>query len=299
MARPMHVLDAPAPVQPRRSGLFLAATGPMENMDVHVSDVGAQWWSDVCGGTRLYPAGCLDTPYSPYQLDAGGGLETAYPFHVYATTVCPPVGVDAAEARERVLRRLAQGEEKSVERAFWGGQALIDNPPPFVDTPVIKGLVQLLAEEAPAGITLLAGTAASVKEAVSKLEQHAADSSYNGPLLLHARPGIAAYAADSGQIRPRISSDGEHQYTPTGAEWVFGRGYSGASPDNATPPDATTEYMIITGRVFIWRVPAEKVFVSPPDQVLDKTTNQRGMVADRPYAIGVDCYAAAIKVTRA
>jgi hypothetical protein len=297
MPRPPAVLEAPAPVTPRRSGLFLAATGPMENMDVHVTDVGAQWWTDSCGNARLYPAGCSDSPYSPYQLDVAGGLEYAYPFHVYATTVCPPVGVTAAEARERVLRRLAQGEEKAVERAFWGGQALIDNPPGFTDTPAIKGLVQLLAEEVPAGITLLAGTAATVKEAVSRLEQHAADSAYNGPLLLHARPGVAAYTA--GLMRDRTSGDGEHQYTKAGAEWVFGRGYSGASPDNATPPDATTEYMIITGRVFIWRAPQEKILVSPPDQILDKTTNQRGMIADRPYALGVDCYAAAVKFTRA
>jgi hypothetical protein len=295
--RPPAVLDAPAPVQPRRSGLFLAATGPMENMDVHVTDVGATWWTDACGNARLYPAGCSELPYSPFQLDLAGGMEYAYPFHVYGTTVCPPVGVTGAESRERVLRRLAQGEEKAVERAFWGGQALIDNPPGQTDTPVIKGLVQLLAEEAPAGITLLAGTAATVKEAVSRLEQHAADSTYNGPLLLHARPGVAAYTG--GLIRDRVSSDGEHQYTQAGSEWVFGRGYSGASPDNVTPPDATTEYMIITGRVFIWRAPQEKILVSAPDQILDKITNQRGMIADRPYAIGVDCYAAAVKFTRA
>lgn len=297
MPRPPHVLDAPAPVIPRRSGLFLAATGPMENMDEHVVDVGATWWTDSCGNARLYPAGCVDGTYYPYALDAAGGLEMAYPFHVYATTICPPVGVTAAESRERVLRRLAQGEEKSVERAFWGGQALIDNPPPFVDTPVIKSVVQLLSEELPAGITLLAGTAATVKEAVSRLEQHAADSSYNGPLLLHARPGVAAYT--DGLMRDRVSADGEHQYTKAGSEWVFGQGYSGSSPDNTVQPDATTEYMIITGRVFIWRVPQEKVLVSPPDQVLDKTSNQRGMIADRPYAIGVDCYAAAVKFTRA
>ena len=299
MPRPAVVLDAPAPVQPRRSGLFLAATGPMENMDGHVLDVGATWWTDACGGARLYPAGCMDTPYAPFQLDVAGGMEMAYPFHVYATTVCPPLGTDAAEARTRVLRRLSQGEEEAVERAFWGGQALIDNPPPYVDTPAIKGLLQLLSEEVPTGITVLPGTAATVKEAVSKLEQAAADAAYNGPTLLHARPGIAAYAGGAGLIRTRISSDGEHQYTHAGSEWVFGRGYSGASPDNTVQPDATSEYMVITGRVFVWRVPGDQIMVSPPDQVLDKTTNQRGMIADRPYAIGVDCFAAAIKVTRA
>ncbi len=299
MPRPPEVLDAPAPVAPRRAGLFLAATGPMD-MPVHVTDVGATWWSDACGSARLHPAGCMDTPYAPFQLDVAGGMEYAYPFNIVATTICPPVGVSAEEARQRVLRRLMKAEQRAFERAFWGGQALIDNPPGQTDTPVIKGLVQLLSEEAPTpGITLLAGTAATVKEATSRLEQAAADSSYDGPRLLHARTGIAAYAGGTGIVKARISSDGEHQYTHAGSEWVFGDGYAGTSPDNATAPDATTEYMVITGRVFLWRASDADVMVSEPDAILDKTTNQRGMIAIRPAAIGVDCFAAAVKVTRA
>lgn len=295
--RPPLVLDAPAPVAPRRAGLFLAATGPMD-MPAHAVDVGAQWWTDACGNARLFPAGCMDTPYSPYLLDAAGGMEYAYPFNIYATTVCPPVGVDAEESRQRVLRRLQKAEQRAFERAFWGGQALIDNPPAQVDTPVIKGLVQLLSEESPvAGITLLAGTAATAKEALSRLEQAAADSPYDGPVLIHARKGVAAYT--SGLHRTRLSSDGEHQYTHAGSEWVFGDGYAGTSPDNATPPDATTEYMVATGRVYLWRGSDADVMVSEPDQILDKTTNQRGMIAIRPAAIGVDCWAAAVKFTRA
>lgn len=296
MPRPAEVLNAPAPVQPRRSGLFLAASGPMD-MPGHVPDVGATWWSDACGNVRLYPAGCMDTPYSPFILDEAGGMEYAYPFYAYATTVCPPVGVDAAEARRRALFRLEKAEERAAERALWGGQALIDNPPGQVDTPVIKGLFQLLSEEVPAGVTLLAGTAATVKEAASRLEQAAADSNYDGPRLLHARTGVAAYAGGAGLIKTRISSDGEHQYTHAGSEWVFGDGYAGTSPDNATAPDATTEYMFITGRVLVWR--DSEVFVSPPDRILDKTTNQRGMMASRAYALGVECFAAAVKFTRA
>jgi hypothetical protein len=297
MPRPAEVLDAPALVTPQRSGLFLAASGPMD-MPEHVVDVGAQWFSDACGNARLFPAGCLDAPYSPYLLDSAGGMEYAYPFNVYATTVCPPVAVDAALARERVLRRLQKAEQRMAERAFWGGQALIDNPPAVPDTPLIKGLVQVLNEETPTpGITLLAGTAATLTEAVSLLEQQAADSSYDGPRLLHARKRVAAYAGKSTLIKTRISSDGEHQYTHGGAEWVFGDGYAGTSPDNATPPDATTEYLVMTGQVYVWR--AAEPIVSDPDQILDKTTNQRGMIAIRPYAIGVECFAAAVKFTRA
>lgn len=297
MPRPAEVLDAPALVTPQRAGLFLAASGPMP-MPPHVVDVGAQWWSDACGNARLFPAGCLDVPYSPYLLDAAGGMEYAYPFNVYATTVCPPIGTDAAAARERVLRRLQKSEQRMVERAFWGGQSAIDNSGiGKPNTPAVKGMVQLLSEETPTGITLLAGTAASLVEAVSLLEQQAADSSYDGPRLLHARKRIAAYAGNKGLVKTRVSSDGEHQYTHGGAEWVFGDGYEGTSPDDATAPDATTEYLIMTGQVYIWR--AETPEVSPPDQILDKTTNQRGMIAIRPYAVGVECFAAAVKFTRA
>jgi hypothetical protein len=299
MPRPAEVLDAPALVTPQRSGLFLAAAGPM-SMPAHVTDVGAQWWSDACGNSRLFPAGCLDVPYSPYLLDSAGGLEYAFPFNVYASTVCPPVGNDAAESRERVRRRLLKSEQRQAERAFWGGQAAIDNSAlGLPNTPAIKGLVQLLSEEVPSGITLLnGGTAvASLVEAVSLLEQQAADSSYDGPRLLHARKRVAAYAGSKGLVKTRISADGEHQYTHGGSEWVFGDGYEGTSPDDATAPDATTEYLVMTGQVYVWR--ADEPIVTDADMILNKVTNQRGMVAIRPYAIGVECFAAAVKFTRA
>lgn len=294
--RPPEVLDAPALVTPQRAGLFLAANGPMD-MPEHVTDVGAQWWTDACGSSRLYPAGCLDAPYSPYLLDPAGGMEYAMPFNVYATTVCPPVANDGPSHREKVLRRLQKSEQRAAERAFWGGQAALDNSAQSLpNTPLIKGMVQMLAEETPTGITVLT-TVTTLKEAVSVLEQQAADSSYDGPLLLHARPRVAAYAGNQGLLKSRVSADGEHQFTHNGSEWVFGRGYAGNSPDGTVAPDATTEYLVITGAVHIWRAP--RPVVSDPDMILNKTTNQRGMIAIRPYAIGVECFAAAVKFTRA
>jgi hypothetical protein len=55
--------------------------------------------------------------------------------------------------------------------------------------------------------------------------------------------------------------------------------------------------MWITGRLVIWRDP--EIFVSDPDQLLNRTTNQRGLYATRTYVITVECVAAVTNTTRA
>lgn len=277
MPIPAFVIDQPAPPTPRR-GLFDAATGPMP-MPRHAETSGLQWWSEVCAGAHLYPPACLTPPYQAFTYDSADGLVNAYPFVVYASEVCGPVGAEAAEARRRVQMRLQLGQQQAVEKALWGGG---------------EGVTGIFETLQAAGKVTTVGPATTVVGGVAVLEQQAATNGYDGPLILHARPFMSAYLGSGGLIRDPRPADGQRLYTWHGSEIVFGAGYSGNSPVGVAPT-ATAETMYLTGRVLLWQ--ESEVFVSPPDQVLDRATNQRGVFASRAYAIGIECLAAAVVTT--
>jgi hypothetical protein len=270
---PAMVIDPLGPPALPDTGLIEAATGPLP-LPVHAKTSGAQYLADSCGEARLYPAPCQTPPYPAMVLDSGDGLVSAFVFNVYASQVCGTAGQSAAEAERRVRARLRVGEARAVERAFWGAVA------------GTEGFDSVL-EQLGAGITDL-GTAASEKEAVSLLEQQMAGV-YGGEILLHARPRMAAYLGNDQLV------SGRPPRTTLGSRVVFGYGYAGTGPANEAP-DATTEWMVATGRVILWR--DGDVFVSPPDQLIDKATNQRGLFAVRTYAIAVECGGATVQVTR-
>jgi hypothetical protein len=267
---PAMVLD-PIGLPPLPDSLLDAAVGPLPLPD-HARTSGATYLADSCGEARLYPAPCAVPPYPAMTLDAGDGLVQAFVFNTYASQVCGTFGQSAAEAERRVRARLAVAEARAVERAFWGAIAGTD------------GIDDVVGQIAPVAVA----ASANVVEAVSLLEQQLA-TVYGGVPIIHARVRMAAYMADRGQVQP-----GPVPRTVAGSRIVFGRGYGGIGPANEAVA-ATTEYMFATGRVIIWR---DDVWVSPPDQLIDKTTNQRGLYAVRTYAIAVECGAASTLVTR-
>ncbi len=285
MALPAAQLPTPQPYAAvRPGGLIDAAVGPMD-MDPHVQTSGAQWLQEVCGSGHLYPAACTTPPYQARAVDAGGVMISAYPFVAYASEVCTPVGTTDADAERRARLKLQLSETQQVERAFWGGG---------------EGVTGVLEQMEAAGrITHLADSG-NVIEAVSLLEQQAATAQYTGPLLIHARPRMAAYLGHRQAVRDVMRPDDPAQ-SYYGSRFVFGTGYSGNKWDG-TAPSATAETMYVTGRVFLWREPT--VFVSPPEQMLisgaagSGGTNQRIMYASRAWAIGVECFAAGTVVTR-
>jgi hypothetical protein len=265
------VLDTPGlPALPK--GLIDAAVGPLD-LPTHARTSGAEYVGDSCGEARLYPSPCEADPadYPEFVLDPGDGLTQVFVFDVYASIVCGAFGVSWEEQARRVRARLQMGEARAVETAFWGGST---------DVPSIIGQL------AP---TVLAD-AASAKEAVSVLEQHMAGV-YGGQAILHARPRMGAYLGGAGVLTERNPA-----LTHYGSLVVLGGGYAGNSPDGVTPVDATSEFMLATGRVLVWR---SEVTVPPSIQMLDRTTNQLGLYAMRTYAIAVECAAAAVQVTRA
>lgn len=281
---PPFVLDLPSSPQ-RRSGLFEAVTGPMP-LPEHAQTSGAVWWSTACGGAHLYPPACATPPYPSFTFDGEDGLVQAFPFVVYASETCTPVANSIERAQDVVRTRFDLGEGYAVEQALWGGGSGV--------TGVFEQLVALGGAANPQVQTLAAS--ASPTEAVSLLEEQAAGSGYHGPIIIHARPRMAPWLAKAGQFRTHVASDGQLLYTWNGSMVVFGAGYPGKTPAGVAP-DATTETMYITGRILLWKEEGD-LFISP-EQVLDRTLNQRAIYGARAYALGVECLAAATVVTRA
>lgn len=273
MPLPAMIID-PLGLPALPDGLLNAATGPLE-LPEHAYTSGASYYADSCGEARLYPQPCLTPPYPAMTFDPGDGLVKVYSFEVYASYICGALGVPWEEATRRAKARLQMGEARAVEAAFWG--------PTTGDVP---GVLQQI--HAAAATTILTD-AANVVEAVSALEQQMAGV-YGGVPMIHARPRMAAYMATRGLL-----ADKDHRFTHYGSRVVFGAGYLGNGPDG-TAVDATTEFMVATGRVIVWR---SGIWSSPNVQMLDKTTNQLGVLARRSYAIGVECNVASVQVTRA
>lgn len=308
MAQPPLVLD-PLPAPPVPPGLFNVAEGPLE-LPAHGFTSGAVWTPDSCSLALLNPVACATPPYTAFTLTSIEPLAQAYPFAVYASLVTGGLGYSAEEAERRVRARLVNTEQNLAERALWGGTAtLFLNQQNYAGTTpgtaggggiagVANGIFsQIAAAGAGAGFLDL-GTAPTVKDAMSLLEQSAADN-YYGQAVVHARPRIAAFVGATGQFRViglPPGPDKTYMYTNNLNVYNFGNGYLGTGPTGQAV-DATSEYMWATGRVIVWRSP--DIAVSPPDQLLDRTSNQRGIYAFRNYMIGVECFAATIKVTRA
>jgi hypothetical protein len=268
---PALVLD-PLGLPALPDSLLDAAVGPLP-LPAHAETAGATYEADSCGEARLYPAPCQAPPYPAMTLDSGDGLVQAFVFNVYASQVCGTFGHSAAEAERRVRARFQVAEARAVERAFWGAVAGTD------------GIDDVVGQISPVALAASANTI----EAVSLLEQQMA-TVYGGQAIIHARPRMAAYMAKNYLVEPGANPP----MTAAGNRVVFGRGYGGIGPANEAV-GATTEYMFATGRVIIWR---NDLFVSPPDQLLDRTLNQRGLYAIRTYAIAVECGAASTLVTR-
>lgn len=284
MALPAFILDAPA-LPNRRSGLMEAATGPMP-LPKHAQTSGAVWWSTACGTAHLYPPACVNPPYQAYTFDGEDGLVSAFPFVVYASEKCTPVGNSIERAQGVVRNRFLLGEGFAIEKALWGGGEGV--------TGIFEQLVALGGAANPA-VGVLAASA-DVPTAIGLLEQQAAASGYHGPTIIHARPRMAPYFAKNGQFRTHVAADGQLLFTWNNSMVVFGSGYSG-NDTTGSAPGATTEAMYITGRVLLWKEEGD-LFVSP-QEVLDRTLNQRQVFGARAYALGIECLAAATVVTRA
>lgn len=268
------VIDPPTPptVAP---GLFDVAMGPMSFPAPVAQGVGLLYVPDNCDTTTAL----IDVTCPPITgAKSFTAVETPVsgaPFAVMTSYVCTPIGFDFAEADRRVRLRLALHEQRAVEQRVWSGS-----------TGVLGAIPALFAN------ATTIGPAGCPTEAIELLEGALATAGISQGLI-HARTAMTPHLSNN----LLIANPGPDRvkFTPNGTRYVFGTGYTGVGPTGQAV-GADTEWMYATGRVLIWR--DEDVFVPDGGQVLNKSTNQLSLVAERTYAVIIECGIWAVQVTR-
>lgn len=262
------------PVLPARPyGLFDVALGPMPFPQAASVGGGIQYVPDACEDDSFLIA--MDCPpitgtktFSGVEFPISGA-----PFTVMTSYTCGSIGFSFDEVQQRVLNRMALQEQRAVERRLWQGSS------------GTLGTITGLFANAP-----VLGAAACVTEAIEMLEQQAADQGLAAPII-HARWGMGAHIAQA----HLLETQGRKKVTSSlGTPIVLGAGYSGIGPTGQTT-DTNTEWMYLTGRVLVWQ---GDTMVSNPGWGINRATNQISVLAERPYAVAIECGVWAVSVTR-
>lgn len=271
MAPPRLQVQA-SPVQPYRYGLESVIQA---RIDQRWDISGVEFPSEACANSvAVWPAACSDTaPPAEKEIGDNADYLGAVPFIVYAAKRCKGITPTDAEAEAR--RRLALGEGRAIERAFWSGGAGMS--PSLVDAtdPLIL----------PAADNLVA--------AVAELELALA-SNYDGVGVIHAPRNVGIWAATAGLAKP----DGPVMRTPLGTMWSFGAGYDGTTgPAGETDAPAGSSWLFATGAISRWR--SEPVVNPGGWAALNTTTNDVTVFAERSVMLGRDCITIGITTTLA
>lgn len=202
-------------------------------------------------------------PPPPEKKLAPTGLQEVVgkPFTIYDSAACyPQSGRTVEELQNLARQKLVQGEQAQVEQRLWEQirtQAVVIPPPPN------------------------AGTAWSLWTALGALETGIARQ-YGGRGVLHTSRYLVATVA----AMHLADIEGRQRVAPGGDRWVFGAGYDMNGPDG-TPAPAGTAWIYATGPVQIYR---SEVIVN---STFDQRTNERRALAERIYALTVECPALA------
>lgn len=213
----------------------------------------------AAGGITYDPVSCGQAHY--YDTVCNGGESKTFDANDTAIRA-NPFTIYASLACGSVGKTPAELQAKVLRRLANGEQTIAE-----------YGMGMVLG----AGATPLTPADGTITGIVSDLEQWLygiGGINYGNVGYLHAPPRLISYAAAA----DLVVRDGPLLKTPTGTIWVFGGGY----------PDTGTIY--ISGQVTVWRNP--NILVTPPDQVLNLTTNEYRMLAEREYAVAYDCVAA-------
>lgn len=269
---PGPLVLGPEPIG-RRYGLLTAASGPLD-LPERGRGGGLRYTPVTCGQAHPYPIGCygglVEVPEGGKPTDPEDPLTEARVFGVVAGLECGAAGYSAVEFQDKVRRRLENGEQGATEQALWTG---LDEDGNTLD---IESL-----SDSPETITV--SDDLDIVHVLAAMENWAyLDQGYGNVAYIHAPVVVASHAADRGLV----VQDRNLKRTPFGSVWIFGGGYPGTGTDGVSPPTGGT-YLHITGQVQVWR--SSDIFVYPADQTMNRTNNQRLLIAEREYAIGFDC----------
>lgn len=266
-------IATPAP-PPRPYGIFDVAMGPLP-FPVPASQAGGVLYvPDTCNDdVFLYAMNCPPVSgsktFSTNEFPVSGA-----PFAVITSYTCGTVGYSFEEVEQKVRTRMSLREQRAVERRIWQGS-------PAGGIGGIPGLFRGAIDLGPSGC---------VTEAIEVLEQALADNGVIGGII-HARPGLSAHLQTSFLL---YEGPGRVKRTVLNTPYVFGQGYDGSGP-TGQPADGNVEWLYASGRVIIWQSDVE---VPDPRQTLDRDHNQQMVLAERIYAVSIECGVWATQVTR-
>jgi hypothetical protein len=266
------LVDAPPYPQPP-TGIFSVAMGPLEFPEPAAQGGGVLYVPDSCeDDVFLIAMDCPPTTgsktFSPLEAAVSGG-----PFAVMTSYTCGSIGFTPAEVEQRVRWRMQLREQRGVERRIWSGSSGTNGTIPSLFANAIN-----------------LGAAACSTEALEMLEQAVTDAGVVDPII-HARTGMAAHFGSAHLLE---RGPNRMPMTPLGSRIVFGQGYAGTGPTGQAPT-TDTEWVYATGRIVIYGSDTQ---VSDFGMGLNRTTNQITMLAERIFAVVVECGVWAVQVTR-
>lgn len=267
---PVYV-PAPNPVVPRY-GLLQVATGPID-LPINARSGGLQYQVATCDLPLGYEVNC-QADLDSKTFEGTINTQTAYPFVIYSSINCSPVGL-ANWGQEGIRRylydQLVAGEQATLERLF--------SEATFGVSPNLQS-----------GVTNL-GTAQGIVRGVGMLEEWLY-SRYGLPGVIHAPMLSAPYFTGSHVVEKDTDRIWKTDVT---TKVSFGN-YAGDGPTGQAASAGTT-WIYITGQVAVWRTPDSTLFDPPLGQVMNRSTNLIEIVMEREYVISYDCYVAGVEVT--
>jgi hypothetical protein len=267
-------------VRPLPFGLFSVADMHQE-ADGHWGQ-GVEWQPQSCGPASVW--GCPtcsqnNAGNAPNKtIVAGVPLSQAFPFTVYGTFQCSPIG-NWDDAVERSRQVLVNGEERAVELEFATGSH--------------SASPSLIAASA-IDITPTPGTAVSVSAGVALLESYiGANAPGEGVIIANRREATLAASAhlvhqnplDMNQLVTKLQ-------TPVAAIGGFN---ARTGPNNVAAVGSNAWMFALGSAPRIWRGP---IFTNPDTREagLRTTNNNLTILSERNYAVGFDCFAVGVLV---
>lgn len=211
--------------------------------------------------------------------EEGVHLVQAFPFTVYGSFKCSPMGGRWEDGQQRALWALENGRERAVEAQFALGTHQTTNA---------------LVRSTTVDITPTPGTPVTVQQGLALLEQYGAANSHGQFVISGARRDILLANTTGELIEP--SEDGTHLETVLGTPVAALSGFNGRTGPNGTAAGTTNAWLFAHGRPVIRK---SEAFMVPPsrDNALNTQTNDLEFLAEQTFSIGWECFTAAVLIT--
>lgn len=205
------------------------------------------------------------------------GIREYQPVLLFGTDVCTTLD-QSRDAVAHARQNLLATESFQLEREVWDGVATRAATPDLVN--------DYLAIGGAGGATVLEASAVPYVNALALLDQALAECLHGTQGMVHAMPLTVALWVAAGAVRV----EGQRLLTPMDNIVVAGSGYSGSAPGAQAgdapiaPADATlAANAYATGLVYV-RLGAEERIGQSASEEVDRSTNTRTVIVERPAA---------------